>query len=88
VAYSLWFGAFDRLPASTVSFLSLLSPVVATAIGYAAGQHLSGTQLAGAAIAVASVGAGQYFAQRDAAGAAPVPAGPGPAPLAAARPVA
>ena len=88
VAYSLWFGAFDRLSAGTVSFLALLSPVVATGLGYAVGQRLSGAQLIGAAIVVGSVAAGQHTAQRDAARqmaaaagkAVPVAAAPVPVP--------
>ena len=39
------------LPASSVSFLSLLSPIVATALGWAAlGQSLTPLQLAGAVL--------------------------------------
>lgn len=75
VAYSLWFGAFDRLPAATVSFISLLVPVVATALGYAVGQRLSAAQLAGAAVVLTAVIIGQHTAQRDAARQAAVASG-------------
>ena len=36
LAYSLWFRGLERLPAAQVSLLALLSPVVATAVGWAA----------------------------------------------------
>jgi probable blue pigment (indigoidine) exporter len=75
LAYSLWFGAFDRLPAATVSFISLLSPVVATGLGYVVGQRLSAGQLAGAAVVLAAVMIGQRTAQRDAARQSAVAAG-------------
>ena len=42
LAYALWFRGMTALPASSVSFLGLLSPIVATALGWAAlGQSLS-----------------------------------------------
>lgn len=50
-AYALWFRGIDRLPVSAISFLGLLSPVVATVIGwFALGEQLSAVQLAGAAL--------------------------------------
>lgn len=51
LAYWLWFRGIARLPASSVSFLSLLSPVVATAAGAAVlGEGFSPGQLAGLAL--------------------------------------
>jgi probable blue pigment (indigoidine) exporter len=60
LAYALWFRGIERLPAASVVLLGLLSPVMATALGWAAlGQSLSPTQLAGMAIAFGAVLAGQ-----------------------------
>lgn len=60
VAYVLWFRGIRALTAVNVTFLSLLSPVVATLVGWLAlGQDLSPTQLAGAAIVLASLIAAQ-----------------------------
>lgn len=55
LAYVLWFRGIDRLGARNVTFLSLLSPVVATTIGVIAGDHLSALQLTGAFVVVASI---------------------------------
>jgi probable blue pigment (indigoidine) exporter len=60
VAYALWIRGVSELPPSSMQFLALLSPAVATAIGWAAlGQSLSAVQLAGAALVIAAVIAGQ-----------------------------
>jgi probable blue pigment (indigoidine) exporter len=60
VAYGLWIRGVTALPASAMQFLALLSPAVATAIGWATlGQSLSSLQLAGAAIVIVAVVAGQ-----------------------------
>jgi probable blue pigment (indigoidine) exporter len=60
VAYGLWIRGVTALPASAMQFLALLSPAVATAIGWATlGQSLSSVQLAGAAIVIVAVVAGQ-----------------------------
>ncbi len=60
VAYALWFRGIERLPASAVSFLSLLSPVVATAAGFVVlGEGLTPTQLLGALAVFAGVLLGQ-----------------------------
>jgi probable blue pigment (indigoidine) exporter len=60
LAYGLWIRGVTALPASSMQFLSLLSPAVATAIGWAAlGQSLSPVQLGGAALVLVAVVAGQ-----------------------------
>lgn len=65
VAYTLWFRGIERLPVSQVSFLALISPLVATAIGWVVlGQSLSVGQLAGAALIAATVVATQRRADR------------------------
>lgn len=93
VAYALWFRGLRALPPTSVSFLSLLSPVVATTLGWLAlGQDLSPLQALGALIVLGSLIAAQT--QRPRAAAAPPPApepagpvpGPAPAPGAADAP--
>ena len=70
VAYGLWFWGLQRLPASSVSFLSLLNPVVAAALGWLVlDQRLNGWQIVGAVIVLASVVLGQNVRLR---GRAPV----------------
>ena len=65
LAYGLWIRGVTALPASAMQFLALLSPTVATAIGWAAlGQSLSGVQLAGAALVIVAVVAGQRIPAR------------------------
>ncbi len=56
VAYSNWFRGVQLLPVAVSSLLSLLSPVVAAALGWLVlDQRLNGLQLAGAALVVAAV---------------------------------
>jgi probable blue pigment (indigoidine) exporter len=55
IAYALWFRGIERLGARNATFLSLLSPVVATTIGVIAGDRLTVWQLAGATAVVASI---------------------------------
>jgi probable blue pigment (indigoidine) exporter len=56
VAYSLWFRGISRLPAGIVAPLGLVSPVVATALGWAVlGQALSMEQAVGAVVVLASL---------------------------------
>ena len=56
LAYTLWFQGIARLPVAAVSFLVLLSPVVATALGWLAlGQPLTTLQTAGFVVAMASI---------------------------------
>jgi probable blue pigment (indigoidine) exporter len=60
LAYGLWIRGVTALPASAMQFLALLSPAVATVIGWATlGQSLSPVQLAGAALVIVAVVAGQ-----------------------------
>jgi probable blue pigment (indigoidine) exporter len=60
LTYLLWFKGIQRLPASAVSLLALLSPVVATGIGYLIlDQRLSVLQMIGALLVLTSVWAGQ-----------------------------
>jgi probable blue pigment (indigoidine) exporter len=60
IAYVLWFRGIGRLPVTSVAFLAPLSPMVAAAIGVGVlGESLSGMQVAGFALALAAVLAGQ-----------------------------
>ncbi|MGW7076621.1 EamA family transporter [Streptomyces sp. NPDC054866] len=60
VAYALWFRGIERLPASSVSFLGLTNPVVATLAGLLLlGQTLTLWQVGGLVLVVASVVVGQ-----------------------------
>lgn len=59
-AYALWFWGLRRLPASSVTFLGLLNPVVAAVLGWIVlDQRLNHWQLLGAAIVLVSVVLGQ-----------------------------
>ncbi|TDE33853.1 EamA family transporter [Actinomadura sp. 6K520] len=60
IAYWIWFRGISRLPAGSVAFLVLLSPLSAAVIGWAAlGQALSPVQLLGMVIAFAGMLLGQ-----------------------------
>ncbi|NGN69186.1 EamA family transporter [Streptomyces sp. A7024] len=60
VPYFLWFRGMAQLPATSVAFLGLLSPVSAALIGWVAlGQALAPVQIAGMAIALGSTVLGQ-----------------------------
>jgi probable blue pigment (indigoidine) exporter len=60
VAYALWFWGLERLPASSVTFLSLINPVVAAVLGWVVlDQRLNGWQLLGALVVLVSVVLGQ-----------------------------
>lgn len=77
LAYPLWFRAIERLPLNTLSFLLLLSPLVATVLGWAVlGQALSAGQLAGAALIAVTVVATQTGAMRTPKRAAPAATAP------------
>ncbi|MFI1914809.1 EamA family transporter [Nocardia sp. NPDC020380] len=68
VAYALWFRGIARANVTSVAFLSLLSPVSATVIGWAAlGQSLAPLQILGMVVALGGTLLGQT-------GAAPRPA--------------
>ncbi|MEU4801727.1 EamA family transporter [Actinosynnema sp. NPDC023587] len=56
LSYSLWFRGLKLLAATEVTFLGLLSPVVATAVGWVAlGQELTVAQVCGAVIVLAAL---------------------------------
>ncbi len=60
ITYALWFRGIRSLTAVNVTFLSLLSPVVATVVGWLAlDQKLSAAQLIGALIVLVSLIAAQ-----------------------------
>ncbi|WP_063838232.1 EamA family transporter [Saccharothrix sp. ST-888] len=60
LAYWLWFRGIGRLPATSVAFLGLLSPLSAAAIGWIAlDQSLTAIQLLGMAVAFGSTLLGQ-----------------------------
>ncbi len=72
LAYALWFKGIETLGVS-VSFLGLLSPVVATALGYVVlGQGLTVVQILGAVIVLGSVLGGQWAGLRQKGGERPV----------------
>jgi probable blue pigment (indigoidine) exporter len=59
-AYALWFRGIERLPIAHVSLLGLLSPVVATGVGWLAlDQGLTALQLIGIAFVLGAVIVGQ-----------------------------
>ncbi|MFE6865784.1 EamA family transporter [Kitasatospora sp. NPDC057692] len=60
VAYALWFRGIRALPPTSVTFLGLLSPVVATALGWLVlGQDLAPVQALGGLIVLGSLVAAQ-----------------------------
>ncbi|WP_018150632.1 EamA family transporter [Leeia oryzae] len=60
IAYTLWFRGIQKLSVTSVTMLSLLSPVVATLIGFLVlDQQMSHLQLIGALLVLGSVYAGQ-----------------------------
>jgi probable blue pigment (indigoidine) exporter len=64
LAYTLWFRGIDKLKASAVSSLGLMSPVVATLIGFVLlHQTLTPIQLIGVALVLISVLIGQQTNQ-------------------------
>jgi len=64
LAYGLWFWGLQRLTASSVTFLSLLNPVMAAVLGWAVlDQRLNHWQVIGAAIVLVSVVLGQQRAR-------------------------
>ncbi|GAA4496969.1 EamA family transporter [Actinoallomurus oryzae] len=79
VGYWLWFRGVSRLPATSVAFLTLLSPLSAAVIGWAAlGQALSPLQVLGMAIAFGGTLLGQLRGSRPLPTPNPAPA-PAPA---------
>ena len=60
LAYTLWFSGIRDLPPTNVTFLGLLSPVVATTVGrLALGQGLTATQILGGALILGALLAAQ-----------------------------
>ncbi|MFI2371372.1 EamA family transporter [Streptomyces sp. NPDC018833] len=60
VAHALWFRGIRALPPAAVSFLGLLSPLVATLLGLiVAGERLNGLQAVGAVVVIAALMAAQ-----------------------------
>ncbi|MFG3704873.1 EamA family transporter [Micromonospora sp. NPDC047670] len=56
LAYALWFRGIRALPPTTVTFLGLLSPLVATALGWLVlDQRLTAAQLLGGAVVLAAI---------------------------------
>ncbi len=92
VAYWIWFRGIARLPATSVAFLALLSPISAAVIGWAAlSQALTPLQLLGMAIALTGTLLGQAPAKTPtppsaAAETPPCPAGPAARSLESTRP--
>ncbi len=73
LAYPLWFRGIRALPPTDVTFLGLLSPVVATALGWLAlGQDLTPAQSLGGLVVLASLVVAQ-IRRRPRAEAAPLP---------------
>ncbi|MEQ4723626.1 EamA family transporter [Nonomuraea sp. B19D2] len=61
LAYALWFRGLRLLTATKVTFLGLLSPVVATALGWLVlGQELAPAQALGAVVVLAALVAAQF----------------------------
>lgn len=62
LAYALWFWGLQRLAASSVTFLSLLNPVMAAVLGWVVlDQRLNHWQVLGAVIVLVSVILGQQL---------------------------
>jgi probable blue pigment (indigoidine) exporter len=59
IAYSLWFRGLPVIGASKATFVSLLSPIVATVITLLLGEHLTLWQLTGFGIVVVSIASTQ-----------------------------
>jgi len=71
-AYAVWFRGMRTLPAPSLSFLGLLSPIVATILGWAAlGQSLTPLQIGGALLVASAVCAGQLLKTQRAVRRAP-----------------
>ena len=65
LAYALWFRGIEKLPASATSFLSLMSPVSASVLGFVVlGQTYTAWQGVGVAMVFAAVLLGQVSSGR------------------------
>ncbi|MFD1934577.1 MULTISPECIES: EamA family transporter [Nonomuraea] len=66
LAYALWFRGIDALAPTSVSLLGLTNPLVATLAGLLVlGQTLTGWQIAGFAIALGALVAGQTLSRKS-----------------------
>ncbi|MFC4148138.1 EamA family transporter [Micromonospora mangrovi] len=75
--YAVWFRGIDRLPALAVSFLSLVSPIVASVLGLIfLDQRLNLTQFIGALIIIAAVALAQLRSSPPSTPPAPAPVVP------------
>ena len=71
LAYALWFRGIERLSASATSFLGLVSPLVASVLGFVVlGQAYTTSQGAGVALVLAAVLLGQITGRRRGGGGA------------------
>ncbi|WP_330312373.1 EamA family transporter [Streptomyces sp. NBC_00523] len=74
LTYALWFRGIGALPVTSVAVLGLLSPLVAAGLGaLVLGQTLGPVQLAGFALALASIVGGQLPGRAPAVLPTPVP---------------
>lgn len=61
IAYMLWFRGIGRLPVTAAALLGLLSPLVAALLGVLlVGEAFTVVQVAGFALALAALVAGQF----------------------------
>ena len=66
LTYVLWFRGIQRLPTAAVTFLPLLSPVMAAILGFVAlGQAFSGAQIIGIGVVLLSVAGAQWLGARS-----------------------
>lgn len=66
LAYALWFWGIGQLTATSATFLSLLNPVMAAALGWLVlDQRLNGWQIFGAVVVLVSVLLGQELRRRS-----------------------
>ncbi|SFB41700.1 probable blue pigment (indigoidine) exporter [Amycolatopsis marina] len=81
LAYALWFRGIRALSPTQVTFLGLLSPVVATTLGWLVlGQHLTAAQLLGGFVVLAALVVAQTR-RRTPGSRTPRPQPAGPAPV-------
>jgi probable blue pigment (indigoidine) exporter len=74
IAYAVWFWGIERIPPASASFLGLLSPVVASVLGYLVlDQLFNGAQVLGAVAVLAAVVVGQLATPTVPAAAPAVP---------------
>lgn len=65
-AYAVWFRGIEQLAASAASFLGLISPVVATVLGWIVlGQRMTGWQIAGTIAILVAIVVGQLRTSRS-----------------------